>query len=293
MTNSIGGLSAQRVGIRDAGEITGIAQGYKIDSLYNNASWLEADVILLGEQHDSKEIRQLNGSFISWLSKHFSLIVFVESRPSMQAIKAEEVSHIKKLFYIDEVEEAEISFFGWDQPVDDDFLYPSEIVEHLEFLDRKLDALKKRVELIHSRGWEAYGEELDQMIDDLPVKELRTLYEHLHLRARILSYQRSVEKAAEHWQEVESKIQETFPKRTEAQVATLAKVRKWKEEGKMHKNAKVIFIAGVAHLKTIPEQVSVKEFCLDRVYEELSLHKAVVMMPQQLERHWLKMTELS
>lgn len=242
--------------------MTCISANYTI-KLFNVGSFEEATVWLLGETHDSSECRVLNGSLISKAAdKAHSLTLFTECTPSMQI--PENIASLKKHLFLHFDPE---HIYGWDAEANTTLDAASKHAVECEMRSRTIEIQRKFIyeQLVEKTSitFEAFMALSTSEVESLKDQTRALKEESLHLNE---IYIQAKSEALEAFKSLHKEVEAVADSRTQAMVRTLEKIRELPLQMS-------ILVAGANHLEGT-------EFDLSSLYQELSNHKAAILIPK-------------
>lgn len=248
----------------------------------SEASFTSHDLILIAEahRHDQEEI----GGLISELARSQvdGIDLFLEGVPSMEGIRIEEVVRSDQIAR--ECFE-NISCFGWDARGLGEKVGLSS--GEYEFLQEEMaKTLQLKLNCIDDMEKLVPGSYVDEDLDEseLMTCSTETLQKLLEMQKRlsqIEAYYQECKEEAKKGLATREQIKATFQERTSSMVSSLEEIRKRREES-TESVKKVVLIAGAAHLIPI---YSEGEYDLQRLYDELKHHKAIILIPKSVDLH--------
>lgn len=280
-------------------------------SLFNVSTADEADIFLLGEDHNSISCKTLNGSLVSGLAKSYTVTLFLEGEPSMLALDVSKFVSIIKNMPLDspsplfentimkgksiiqsipllppETLLCAKQVFGWDM----------KDMDKLNGRDPKLQEKLLQLKALQEEQIRNYTEQMGLLLNEFqfdlteqggtenPPYPLAN--KAMNAFSRLFYEREQVESELEKTKQILAEkvltldlIQSTFQKRTQAMISTLQKISILLE----HKVfiGKMVFISGVMHLKTAKTNSERPEYNLDSFFNEIKNHKAAILIPKE------------
>jgi hypothetical protein len=246
---------------------------YVEKKFYNAAQLDQVDKFLLAETHGSKKSNPTNGEFVSFLASQFPVILFVEGVECMEEILDESViQHLMDKFCIAPEARDKMRFIGWDARKESEnaFQLHSELLQCgyvMQMDDQTIKSVKDRMPVLMDGS-------VDLTIIQDTLKSTLSILERNFPKAK-----KNCEKIQTLRPQLAAEIIRTFPIRTETMISSL------RQSGELilsfASKVKMVWTCGTAHLleKSHDERLN-----LDPLREELHNHRAVTMIPLQVDK---------
>jgi hypothetical protein len=250
-------------------------------------------VYLLGEEHNTQEIKIINGLFISCVLNSVQendkrIVVLIEGSEMEKIAGKELIKAMKSHLFISDKREL-VDFYGWD--ISEELLVEAGLPhEDFQLVCKAADNTEKLLEITHREITTIENNSLFIKINNSETMEnflFEELVEYQHLLEEEKYLTNNYSDLADQYSNLCKQIKKgviteeskkMFPARTRSMISSLQKIQQWISEGKI--NGPVFLVTGSGHLKTPKDKINTKEYELNSLYDELKKYNCIVMIPK-------------
>lgn len=250
--------------VRNAVSFSTLKEKFSKKTFYNASSLADVDIYLLGEFHGSKKSSPTNGELISFLASKNSIILFLESYELLKEVSDESSVHaIMDKLCINPAVRNNIRFFGWNLKMDPKI---KNILDSLVFIRNCIEIDSQTLKIANDSNFpdpmtQPWLNEIGQQ--EKMVLVLQQVEERLLKNDQIRKKLNSL---------LLSELENRFPFQTANMISALKVAKMFP--------GKTVFQCGAGHLYPLSSAYN-----LNPLWEELSNHKAVSLIPNDIEKY--------
>src|SRR6267154_591374 len=289
-------IAMQQLEARDE-TLVKLLSSYTASRYFNIKSVKEANLLLIGEQHYDPQCKLNEDAIIEFLTLRFPVVYFIEQPPAMQVFHSlckpnlhvvgwdeEETHQLARSIWQRYGEEKEhLLGFKEENVIVDAPEYEkrknqlAQLVQEKEELIKEVEMLKQSMENINKGTIKNLEFKIMDVVFKIAALKLEVTYPKLIGQSleKIVDYKKIDE---QEFTEINLLIDQTIQSRTKTMVSCLQKIDNLISQLNLHQ-PKVVFLSGIAHLETEEDKATDERHSLISLYEELSKHKAIVLLP--------------